>query len=107
VRRCAWPEHHHFDISRDEDGFQTLFGKVQNMGSEPCYVKVRFDIDGEVVETGSILLAGGEIKDLSVKWNNYLPNKRYTVYAQTFGSTDLTNWIGGKKIKKFSFAVVE
>jgi PKD repeat protein len=115
VRRGAWPEHHHFDISSDEDTLQTLFGKIQNMGNESCYVKVRFDINGEIVESDIIELAPGEITgrrksqhdDLKVLWGNYVAGKKYTVYAQAFGSMDLKNWTGGATIKKFSFAVVE
>jgi PKD repeat protein len=115
VRRAAWPEHHHFDISSDEDGFQTLFGKVQNMGSEPCYIKVRFKINGEILETDPIWLEPRKItgtkksnvEDLQLLWNNYTPGTKYTVYVQAFGSVDLRNWFGGKKIKKFSFTVVK
>jgi hypothetical protein len=115
VRRSAWPEHHHFVISKDEDGYQELFGKVQNFTEQTYWVKVRFEINGQVVETEPIKLPGGvitgtrksNIDDLSVLWNDYLPGRRYTVYAYTLYSKDLQEWASGQKVKKFSFAVVE
>ena len=33
VRRKAWPEHHHYLMSRDEDEYQTLYCLVENTGN--------------------------------------------------------------------------
>jgi hypothetical protein len=108
VRRSAWPEHHHFDISRDEDGFQRLFGKVKNNADRSYYVKVRFSINGsELVDTEVVELAPGEIKDLFVDWANFTAGKRYKVYARALFSADGNFWLKGKKEKRFGFAVVE
>jgi hypothetical protein len=108
IRRSAWPEHHHFDISRDEDGLQDLFAKVRNLSKREYLVKVRFEIEGaESIHTDPVKLAPGMIEDLKVSWGNYAPGKRYTVYARALYSEDGASWYLGKKIKKFGFAVVE
>jgi hypothetical protein len=98
VRRAAWPEHHHFDISRDEDGSQRLFGKIKNRTDRSYYAKVRFLIEGcELVETEIVELAPGEMRDLFVDWKNFTAGKRYKVYARALFSAEEASGLKGRR----------
>jgi hypothetical protein len=113
VRRSAWPEHHHYVVSKDEDEYQTLYGKVRNLGTVEIYVKVVFDVskDGappERYETDVEVLAPGEIRNLT--FNLTITNVdvgKYSVIARCHYSPDGDHWgLLGDKIKRFSFSVV-
>ena len=121
VRKSAWPEHHHFSISKDEDGIQTVYGKVKNLGGGYGFIRVRFQVwqmDGAPMEVEAKYMVGdvetriapGEIVNLSVKlWETretaWTPGKYY-VSAQALFSADGTAWEFGEKVKSFSFAIV-
>lgn len=113
VRRSAWPEHHHYSIAKDEDSYQTLFGKARNLGTTDTLVAVEFRIyDKETsalvdtIPTTAINIAPGAIVDLSVDWTP-APGKYY-VEAQVIydGDGDGVVETYGAKIKSFSFTVV-
>lgn len=115
VRKSAWPEHHHFSLSKDEDGVQTLYGKVKNVGTVDTAVEVRFDISdantgADVIDlvTSVATLMPEEITDLSVGWSAPLIGK-YNVSAQCWYDSDGDDIpdTPGEKVKTFSFAVVE
>jgi len=42
ANRKAWVEHHHFDLSKDEDGRQTLYAKILNTGEETVTTRAVF-----------------------------------------------------------------
>lgn len=114
VRRSAWPEHHHFDISTDEDGKQTLFGKVKNLGTSETASAVEFKIynkeTGELVKTLTAptrILMPEAIADFWVDWETPIADKYYVearAYFDSDGDGTLDTY--GLKIKTFSFAVV-
>ena len=112
VRRSAWPEHHHYVISKDEDTYQTLSAKVKNLGPIDLYVKVVFDIvrdDGFLVtvSTEPIVVTPGTIETVSAD----LPLTgadagKYYAAAKAYYSWSGYYYSPGKKNKTFSFAVV-
>lgn len=113
--KSAWPERHHFVISKDPDGFQTLFGKVKNLGTVDTVVRVTFDIHNATtgdhlatVSTGTMLLTPGQMTEppLSANWTPS-PGK-FMVEARAWFDSDGngTPDTAGAKIKTFSFAVV-
>lgn len=114
VRRSAWPELHHFVISRDADGFQSFFGKVRNLGTVDTVVRVDFDVHDatgahiDTVSTGTMLLAPGQMTEppLSGNWVPVLG--KFMVEARAWFDSDGngTPDTAGAKIKTFSFAVV-
>lgn len=118
VGKSAWPEHHHFVISKDEgyDGTyanQTLFGKVSNIGPLPLDVYVTFDLvrdDGFIVptiKTEEVVIAPGATVDLTAIFT--LSNAdvgKYMVNASAWYSWSGFYFTQGDKIKPFSFAVV-
>lgn len=117
VRKSAWPEHHHFSISGDEDGYQTLYGKVKNLGDANAAVSVLFTVTNSThswnVETSSTLTTPGQIVDLNTKAISSAPpaalgTGKYSVSARARYDTDGdgTPDTDGAKIKTFSFAVV-
>ena len=122
VRKSAWPEHHHFSISKDEDGIQTLYGKVKNLGEGHGYLRVNFtiwDMGGIPVTFiakhldsmgDELKIMPGEIVDISIGlWESretaWLPG-RYSVKATCIYSADGTTWHVGTKVKAFSFSIV-
>ncbi len=116
VGRSSWPEHHHFSLTGDEDGLQTLFGKVQNLGTVNTVVRVTFDIHNATtdehvatVSTGTMLLAPGQTTapPLSVTWAP-LSTGKYMVEARAWFDSDGDGApdTAGAKMKTFSFAVV-
>jgi len=125
VKRSAWPEHHHFVLSKDGNpnvddkhgtpGLQTIYGLVGNTGTEPLPAgtyKVVWEIvdsDGKLVNTCETAgtdppLAPGDIVvltyDLDVSKAPFVPGK-YHVTARCWYYGNL-----GDKIKEFSFSVV-
>lgn len=112
VKKSAWPDKHHFDISKHGEN-QTLWGKAKNLGPIDLYVKVMFDVvrdDGDVatVETDVVTLVPDQEMDLSTKFGplTNLDTGRYHASASCWYSSSGTYWTQGVKIKAFSFAVV-
>jgi len=113
VKKSAWPEHHHFDVSKDEDGYQNLTGKVNNLGPLDLQVYVEFSLvrdDGlpSVIQTPTeVVLAGTEV-DLVAMYGPLadLDAGKYYVNASCMYSYTGTYWAEGTKSKAFSFAVV-
>jgi len=113
VKKSAWPEHHHFDVSKDEDGYQNLTGKVKNLGPLDLKVSVEFSIvrdDGSpsIIQTPTqTVLAGTEV-DLVAMYGPLanLDAGKYYVNASCMYSYTGTYWAQGTKSKAFSFAVV-
>ena len=112
VRRSAWPEHHHFVISKDEDAAQSLFAKVKNLGPTDLYVYVCFDIirDDTLITTVSsaeTVVAPGAIMELSADFTLTSADAgKYYVSASAWYSWSGYYYTQGEKIKTFSFAVV-
>jgi hypothetical protein len=113
VRRSAWPEHHHFDVSKDEDAIQTLTAKAKNLGPIDILIKVSFDIvrDDTLVTTVSsdeILVAPDTIVDFTADFGPLEPADagKYYVSARAYCSWSGDYWQPGEKVKTFSFAVV-
>lgn len=120
VKRSAWPEHHHFDVSKDEDynattdeAQQTLTAKVENLAStHDLYIYVHFEIvrdDGFVASatTETVLVSPGVIIDLSADITvNSTDVGKYAVAAKAYYSWTGTHFTQGDKVKTFSFAVV-
>lgn len=112
VKKSAWPANHHFVISKHGE-YQTLYGKVKNLGPIDIYVKVVFEIvrddgDVETVETDVVTLTPGTEMDLTATFGPLtgLDTGRYSVSASCYYSLSGAYWAQGEKIKAFSFAVV-
>lgn len=119
VKKSAWPEHHHFVISKDEDcngthANQTLFGKVKNVGpvGYDLYVQVVFEImrDNGVLASPTsevIVLTPGATVDLSANFlvGSLDAGKHYASASVWYSYTGIY-WAQGDKIKTFGFAVV-
>lgn len=120
-QRRAWPRRHHFCITRDKVGVQTLYGEVRNLGSWDCYVGVEFRIVDEFGQPVGVFqakhvvggiearLVPGESVTLSVNlWESretaWRPG-RYYVEATCVYSAGLVLWEYGVAAKNFSFAV--
>ena len=113
VRRRAWSERHHFDISKDEDEHQTLYAKVKNLGNQTVWVKAVFNItkDGgfsTVIESEPLLIEVDAIVELSADFGP-LTNAdagKYYVSATCCYSQNKIVWREGEKEKTFKFNVV-
>ena len=116
VRKSAWPEHHRFSISGDEDGYQTLYGKAMNSkyATDSAIVKVAFtitqegiEVPGSPFETAEVTLAPGDITlpDLTCDLDASGLSGKYYVSARCF-YRDGTEWVAGAKKKSFSFVVI-
>lgn len=109
--RKAWPEHHHYKISGDEDAYQTLFAKVQNYGSNPVYVKVVFQVfvNDQLVGTyesnAAYLLATGMTAVVSYQFAAATSDYKVEAKARYSSSAD-GPWTEGTMMKKFGFAIV-
>jgi PKD repeat protein len=116
--RSAWPEHHHYVVSKDEDAYNTLFAKVTNLGTAQVEVKVVFEIkdarDGTIIGSLEVTatLAVGETKDLTVQfyppefgWTAGTKAKYYVNATCYYYDLNTGSWVQGKT-KTFSFAVV-
>ncbi len=113
LRRSAWPEHHHFVVSKDEDGVQTLNAKAKNLGPIDILIRVTFDImrdDSFLTSATSdeVLVTPGVIVELAADFGPLAPTDagKYYVSARAYYSWSGTNWFPGEKVKTFSFAVV-
>jgi hypothetical protein len=66
IRKSAWPEHHHYSISTDEDASNDLFAIVSNDGVVDTWIKVVFTVTNSVgdpvgdFETTTMQLLAGE-----------------------------------------------
>lgn len=113
VRRRAWSEHHHYDISKDEDEHQTLYAKVKNLGNQTVWVKAAFNItkdDGfsTVIESEPLLIEMNAIVELSADFGP-LTNAdagKYYVSATCWYSQNKMVWRQGEKEKTFKFRIV-
>jgi len=109
--RSAWPDHHHFPVSRFGDT-QTLFGKVANVGPGPVLAMVRFTIRDDagtvvaVVDSDSIVVPVGGDGIAIATWTVQLG--KYHVTAQCWFDTNDDATFDGfdPDTKRFSFAVV-
>lgn len=113
VKKSAWPEHHHFDISKDEDGYENLTGKVKNLGTLDLMVYVEFNLvrdDGAVSisQTPTVTVLSGTEVDLVAMYGplNGTDVGKYYVNASCWYSYTGTYWAQGTKSKAFSFAAV-
>ena len=119
VKKKAWPEHHHFDVSaqlaKDGDSNQTLFSLVKNTGPAgyDLYVYVAFEIvrDDGVVGTPTsdvVIVSPGVQVSLTADYGPLggLDVGKYYVSASCWYSYTGTYWAQGEKVKTFSFAVV-
>lgn len=113
VKRSAWPEHHHFDVSKDEDAIQSLFAIVNNLGPINLHVKVTFDIMRDdalltTVSTDEVVLMADTMMELTANFGPLVPADagKYYVSAKAWYSWSGTYWSPGEKVKTFSFAVV-
>ncbi|MFC1786686.1 nitrous oxide reductase family maturation protein NosD [Halobacteriota archaeon] len=121
VGKSAWPEHHHFVLSKDGNpaaddkhgtpGKQTIYAKVGNTGtlnlSTGTY-KVVWDIVnqddipvGSYETVGTLELAPGDQTTLTYDLNVSTFDGKYSVTARCW-----YHGLAGDKIKSFSFAVV-
>jgi len=119
VKKSAYPEHHHFDIStqlaKDGDANQTLYSLAKNIGpvGYDLYVYVVFEIvqdngvvamptsDTVTVPPGTQVLLSADFGPLGD-----LDTGKYYVSASCWYSYTGTYWAQGEKVKTFSFAVV-
>jgi hypothetical protein len=113
VKRSAWPEHHHFDVSKDEDGNQTLNAIVKNLDHLDLYVRVVFDIMRDdalfaTVSTDDVVVVALAQVEMSADFGPLAPADagKYYVSARAWYSWSGANWFPGEKVKTFSFAVV-
>jgi len=119
VKKSSWPEHHHFDVSKDEDynatsdeANQTLYAKVKNLGPTDLYVYASFEIvrdDGfvAVVNTEVEVVSPGTQVDLSGFFTvNSTDGGKYAVSTKAMYSWSGMYFTQGAKTKGFSFAVV-
>ena len=119
VKKSAWPEHHHFDVSvqlaKDGDTNQTLYSKVKNISPVgfDLYVRVVFEIvrdDGVVgtPTTDTIVVSPGTEVSLTADFGPLggLDVGKYYVSASCYYSYTGTYWGTWVKAKTFSFAVV-
>lgn len=116
VRKSAWPQYHHFDMSaRSPTTINTLYAKARNLGMMDVMVKAVFrirDVSGMdiILETDPYLLTTvEEFYDFTMPFDTatYGPSKYYVeakVKYDTNGDGYIDTW--GAKIKTFSFSVV-
>lgn len=113
VKKSAWPEHHHYDVSKDEDAYQSLYGKVKNLGPLDLKVYVEFDLvrdDGKVAiaQSAEIVVLPGEEVNMMAMFGPLadLDAGKYYVNGSCWYSYTGNYWAQGGKMKAFSFAVV-
>lgn len=113
VKRKAWPEHHHYDVSKDRDGYQTFYAKVRNTGNQLVWVKVVFNVtmdDGSstIVESEPFLIEQEEIVELLANFGPLAGEDvgKYNVSATCWYSLDKIVWAQGEKRKTFKFTIV-
>ncbi len=110
--RSAWPERHHWDMSKDVDGKVALYANVANLGNAPVKVSVIFVVTNETgvsvtIETVDYTLAPGETRVIT-DYFTPLALGKYSATAQVHydknGDGTLDSF--GAKVKSFSFTVV-
>jgi len=113
VRRKAWPEHHHYVISKDEDEYQTLHGKAKNLGDQTVWVKLVFNVtkkagSSSIIETEPLLITPEEIVELSANFGPLTEEYagKYSVSATCWYSYSGAAWLQGEKEKAFGFSIV-
>ncbi len=113
ARRSSWPEHHHYDISKDEDSYQTFYAKVKNFGNQTTWVKALFNVTTDngfstIVESEPLLIAQGEITELSADFGPLTDHGigKYHVSVACLYSHNKIVWAQGEKRKTFKFNVV-
>ena len=113
IQRKAWPEHHHYDISKDEDEDQTLCAKVKNLGNETVWAKALFNITKEdgssaIIESELMLIETEATVDLSANFGPLTDEDigKYSVSATCSYSHTKIVWAQGKKTKAFKFNIV-
>jgi hypothetical protein len=113
--KSAWPEHHHYDLTNDEDAYQTLFAKVKNLGTNPVYCKVRFELYvgttlvGTYWTSPTYLAATGVTSTQSFALDAAAAGVNdYRVWTKAFyASSPDGPWTEGIRLKKFSFSIVD
>ncbi len=111
VGRAAWPDHHHFDMSKFGN-FQTFNGLVANLGTNPVDVAVVFtvrDSNGIVVgtvQTSTVTLQPGLSTVLTAQFK--VKAGKYSVAALAFFDSTGDHILDayGMKMKSFSYDVV-
>ncbi|UCG36299.1 MAG: hypothetical protein JSV64_06715 [Candidatus Bathyarchaeota archaeon] len=119
VKKSAWPEHHHFDVSvqqaKDGNTNQTLYSKIKNISpvGYDLHVYVAFEVvrdDGAVttVTTDTVVVPPGTELGLTADLGplTELDAGKYYVSASCHYSYYETYWGQWTKMKTFSFAVV-
>jgi len=113
VKRQAWSEHHHYDISKDEDEYQTFYAKVRNLGNQTVWVKAVFnvtkdDVSSTIIESEPVSIAQGEIADVLANLGPLTEDDvgKYRVSATCQYSHNKIVWAQGEKKKTFKFNVV-
>lgn len=113
VKKSAWPEHHHYAVSKDEDAYQSLYCKVKNLGTINLKVYAEFNLvrdDGKVdiAQSAEIVVLPGEEVDMTAMFGplTSLDAGKYYVNGSCWYSYTGTYWAQGSKMKAFSFAVV-
>jgi len=116
--RGAWPEKRRYDISNDAppngDGFVTLYAQVENLGTRPVKVQVKFTIFDEFGIIADEVLVAFEHGDytlgmvMGVDWAGYEAEQRYHVETQVWYDHNGDDVVDtqGTKTKAFSIMVV-
>jgi len=112
VGKSAWPEHHHWVMSKDPD--QELFGKAAGIGSVGTFAYVKFTVHNEdgiwqaTFVTETVLITPGEKRNLSVAVTpaQLVGPGKYYVSAQAWYDDGTGTFVAGTKIKTFTFAAV-
>jgi spermidine/putrescine transport system substrate-binding protein len=107
IRRKAWPEHRVYDTSKDEDGSQTLYGMVKNIGNvtiDAGEYKVIWILAtpagaASYETTGSVDLAPKEVTILAVD----IPALELSIGKYHVETTCYYYGIAGKTEKTFTF----
>lgn len=122
--RKAWPEHHHFDLSKSGDptvpdshgtpGVQTLYAKVKNIGDLSITVRALWRLmkggvvepmivsDEVTIEPGEIVILQADARELQPadigKWYVEAKCEYYSPYSEV--------WVTGATTKTTAFNVV-
>lgn len=113
IQRKAWPEHHHYSISKQESTYQALQAKVKNLGNQTVWVKAVFnvtkdDVSSTIIESEPVSIAQGEIADVLANLGPLTEDDigKYRVSATCQYSHNKIVWAQGEKKKTFKFDVV-
>ncbi|MFA5896057.1 MAG: hypothetical protein WC985_04050, partial [Thermoplasmata archaeon] len=113
IGRSAWPERHHFVLSKDADGVQSLYAKVGNLGNIEVSAAVIFEIRDSTgalvatIHTATVKIGIALSVVIVDGWTSPVPGK-YSVTAVVHYDADGGGTLDtfGLKVKSFSFAVV-